>query len=237
MKQNEDRQSVISSKSHEIPCSSSKPELGSSSSGKVEAQISQKRKAGRKKFQETRHPIYKGVRRRNGKWVSELREPNKKSRIWLGTFSSPKMAARAYDAAALALKGDSASLNFPESSYTLPRARSSSIRDIQCAAMEAAEAFGDGCDAKTSSPNYAPSSSTSPPPLPWLELEKSESEINVESSSNKMLFMDEEEVFNMPGILDSMAEGLILTPPAMQKGYYWNDDDVHDSVEFTLWGD
>ncbi|XWS66724.1 hypothetical protein CRYUN_Cryun05aG0225100 [Craigia yunnanensis] len=225
MKQRGDKQSVLSSKSHQSPCSSSQPELGSSS-GQVEAQ-SQKRKAGRKKFQETRHPVYKGVRRRNGKWVSELREPNKKSRIWLGTFTSPGMAARAYDAAALALKGDSASLNFPESAYTLPRARSSSIRDIQCAAMEAAEAFGDA-DAKTSS--TSPSLSLSPLPLPCME----DSE-NVEASS-KMLFMDEEEVFNMPGILDSMAEGLILTPPAMQKGYYW-DDDVDDSVEFTLWGD
>ncbi|XP_022748155.1 ethylene-responsive transcription factor ERF024-like [Durio zibethinus] len=222
MRQREDQQSVLSSKSHESPCSSSRPELGSSS-GQVEAQ-SQKRKAGRKKFQETRHPVYKGVRRRNGKWVSELREPNKQSRIWLGTFLSPGMAARAYDAAALALKGDSASLNFPESAYTLPRARSSSIRDIQCAAMEAAEAFG---DIKTSS--ASPSLLSSLPPLPCLE-----NLGNVEGSS-KMLFMDEEEVFNMPGILDSMAEGLILTPPAIQKGYY-QDDVVDDYVEFTLWG-
>ncbi|XWS55967.1 hypothetical protein CRYUN_Cryun09bG0045800 [Craigia yunnanensis] len=220
-----DQQPVLSSKSQQIPCSLSQPELGSSS-GQVEAQ-SKKRKAGRKKFQETRHPVFKGVRRRNRKWVSELREPNKKSRIWLGTFSSPGMAARAYDAAALALKGDSASLNFPESAYTLPRARSSSIRDIQCAAMEAAEAFGDA-NAKTSS--TSPSLSSFPPPFPCLE----DSE-NVEASS-KMLFMDEEEVFNMPEILNSMAEGLILTPPAMQKGYYW-DDDIDDSVEFSLWCD
>ena len=58
---------------------------------------------------------YKGVRKRKwGKWVSEIRLPNSRERIWLGSYDTAEKAARAFDAALYCLRGHHASFNFPE---------------------------------------------------------------------------------------------------------------------------
>ena len=171
-----------------------------------------KKRAGRKKFKETRHPVYRGVRRRNtDKWVCEVREPNKKTRIWLGTYPTAEMAARAHDVAVLALKGRSACLNFADSVWRLPVPASTDANDIRLAAAAAAEEFR-------------------PAPEGGLEVAQ-----DSKRAAENVCFMDEEVSFDMRGFALDMAElPLYSPPPRLGRGFSW--DDGESDIEVSLWG-
>ncbi|KAJ1259812.1 hypothetical protein BS78_10G184800 [Paspalum vaginatum] len=73
---------------------------------------------------------FRGVRQRHwGSWVSEIRHPLLKRRVWLGTFETAEEAARAYDEAAVLMSGRNAKTNFP-----VPRTATGELAPVPAAA-------------------------------------------------------------------------------------------------------
>uniref|UniRef100_A0ACD5TN23 Uncharacterized protein n=1 Tax=Avena sativa TaxID=4498 RepID=A0ACD5TN23_AVESA len=184
---------------------------------------------GRRPRAETRHPVYRGVRFRAGKWVSEIRELRKPSRIWLGTYPTPEMAAAAYDAAALALRGAGTALNFPDAARSRPAPASVSADDVRAAAAAAA------ASAMASS---------------WTTTHRSDQYYHqgdqpgsgeADRRDDVMGVVDEDDVFEMPRLMVSMAEGLMISPPVLgptaadagtATSYY---AEVDDGDGLSLW--
>ncbi|KAF8780768.1 hypothetical protein HU200_000708 [Digitaria exilis] len=214
-----------------------------------------KRPAGRTKFRETRHPVFRGVRRRGaaGRWVCEVRVPgNRGARLWLGTYLTAESAARAHDAAMLALGRGSGEgvLNFSDSAWLLavqPPSANSGLEDARRAALEAVAGFqrryrstAIGAEEVTSSvsapsqplPDISsvwPAASKAPDAAPVTKADEPAAPVVDVFEPNWFSDMDLDMYYA------SLAEGLLMEPPPPPATAWEHGDCVDGGADVALW--
>ncbi|KAL5572320.1 hypothetical protein UlMin_021917 [Ulmus minor] len=183
---------------------------------------------------------FKGVRKRKwGKWVSEIRLPNSRERIWLGSYDTAEKAARAFDAALYCLRGRSAKFNFPDNPPEIAGGRSLAPSEIQAAAARFANL-------------EHPKSSDSGRTVPELQMETPSPSIS-EGSGTVLLdsdvTVDDRSFFDLlsmgsgnyasdyglfPGF-DDLTAGDFYIPPLPTVDYVEENDDGVIPQESFLW--
>ncbi|KAK7304014.1 hypothetical protein RJT34_15000 [Clitoria ternatea] len=140
---------------------------------------------------------YRGVRKRKwGKYVSEIRLPNSRQRIWLGSYDTAEKAARAFDAAMFCLRGSGANFNFPSNPPNIAGGRSMTPSQIQIAVARFAnsesqnECSGQPVSTSVDSSISSEETTTTTTTLLPMESPSPLSEMTVQNDSDVASFQD-----------------------------------------------
>ncbi|XP_073147865.1 ethylene-responsive transcription factor ERF017 [Henckelia pumila] len=196
---------------------------------------------------------YKGVRKRKwGKYVSEIRLPNSRERIWLGSYDTAEKAARAFDAALFCLRGRTAKFNFPENPPEITDGTSMSREEIQEAAARYAQSGEQGSRAagrvgnsdEQSDSLSIPSSSHAESPCPSVSYETAQPENEFANMPLDSAFLDQflgmgqepnvQDFGVFPGYGDFSGEYYV---PPLPNVDYWpdNTEEILSSQSSFLW--